>query len=56
MLADSPMIGTARLAKRPNLRVFPVSSHVIIYEPREGGIDVIRVLHARRDWMGMLGD
>ncbi|MDF0601047.1 type II toxin-antitoxin system RelE/ParE family toxin [Psychromarinibacter sp. C21-152] len=55
-LARSPLIGTARLPSRPDLRMLPAESHIIIYRPIEDGIELIRILHARRDWMGMLSD
>jgi toxin ParE1/3/4 len=48
-LADMP--GTCRLRGDlgPGLRSVAVGSYLIIYRPIEGGIEIVRVLHGRRD-------
>jgi len=33
----------------PGLRSLPVGNYVVFYRGREGGIEVIRVLHGARD-------
>jgi toxin ParE1/3/4 len=49
LLAEHPFAGRARPELGENLRSFPVKSLVIFYLPRQDGIDIIRVLSARRD-------
>ena len=55
-LADMPHIGHLRFSSDPEfnqVRVLPVSSrfnnYLIIYEPREEGIDVLRIMHGAQD-------
>lgn len=60
-LADQPMIGAALQLEHPDLaqlrkwRVKDFDDHLIFYEPRSNGVSIVRVLHAARDWWGMLG-
>ena len=49
LLAQFPMLGTSRDELFPALRSLAVGSYVIFYLPLDDGIDVIRVLHGRRD-------
>ncbi len=53
MLADMPGMGTPRdYGRIEGLRMWPVRGfqrHLIFYRPIEGGIEVVRVLHASRD-------
>ena len=39
-----------------DLRSFRFGRHVIFYEPIEGGIDVVRVLHSARDMTETFGE
>jgi toxin ParE1/3/4 len=55
-LADIPHIGYHRFfsdSEFDQIRVFPVSrrfkNYLIIYEPTEEGIDVLRVMHGAQD-------
>ena len=48
-LAESSLMGRARDELLAGIRSFPVGNYVIFYEPIEGGIDVLRVLHGARD-------
>lgn len=48
-LADTPGLGRAREELQPGLRSFAVGNHVIFYRSRAHGIEVVRVLHGRRD-------
>ncbi|MBR0755108.1 type II toxin-antitoxin system RelE/ParE family toxin [Bradyrhizobium jicamae] len=49
MLADSPLVGRARQDLARNLRSFAVGNYVIFYVPVRDGIEVVRVMHGRRD-------
>jgi toxin ParE1/3/4 len=48
-LADLPYLGKARPDLAPGLRMFPVREYLIFYRPIEDGIDIVRVLHGRRN-------
>jgi toxin ParE1/3/4 len=49
LLADFPEMGRLREDLAPSLRSFAVGNYVVFYRAREGGIEVIRVLHGARD-------
>jgi toxin ParE1/3/4 len=49
MLVQNPLAGHARLDLRQDLRSFPVGSHVVFYVALPDGIEVVRVMSARRD-------
>lgn len=53
-LADDPRCGHPRDEVRPGYRSRAVGSHVIFYVVRDGGVDVIRILHQRMDPAGHL--
>jgi toxin ParE1/3/4 len=55
-LSDRPEIGNARFKNYPDIRVFVFRNHLILYEPLLDpiGIDIIRILHAARDWMTLI--
>jgi toxin ParE1/3/4 len=52
LLADNPALGAARFPKHPTIRIFPFRSYLIIYDPLpdQAGIELIRLLHAARDY------
>lgn len=60
-LAQQPLIGTQLILQQPALaglrrwHVKGFENHLIFYLPRSDGVSVIRVLHAARDWWGLLG-
>ena len=60
-LARQPMMGAPLTLRRPELaglrkwRVKGFDNHMIFYFPKHDGISVLRVLHAARDWWGLLG-
>jgi toxin ParE1/3/4 len=56
MLAANPAAGRREPRLRQPVRIFPFASHVIAYRETGEGVEIVRVLHARRDWPGMLGD
>jgi toxin ParE1/3/4 len=49
MLLTMPLAGRLRQEFRENLRSFAVDNYVIFYIPQSAGIDIIRVMHGRRD-------
>ena len=48
-LAQHPRIGRARTEYGPGLRSVAEGDYVIIYCVREDALDILRVLHGRRD-------
>ena len=49
LLSENRGMGTTAERVRPGYRRFSHESHVVFYRVSEGGILVIRVLHARMD-------
>lgn len=47
-LARNPLMGQAADQYRKGLRQFTVGSYVMFYEPIDGGIRLVRVLHGSR--------
>jgi toxin ParE1/3/4 len=54
-LAQSPELGKPRPDIKDGYRSYPEGSHIIYYLVREGGIDIVGVLHRRMDTLGSLG-
>lgn len=60
-LARSPGVGELRESRDPALagiRVWRISGfdkHLVFYRPIDGGIEVVRVIHGRRDLDSILG-
>ena len=48
-LATWPEMGRARPDLRPDLRSFPIGTHVVYYRVLPDALEVVRVLHGRRD-------
>ncbi len=61
-LAKMPLIGSPRQfrsSRLRNVRVWPVKGfedHLIFYKPTDDGIEVLRVLHGKRDIEDILSD
>ena len=49
LLADMPGLGRSRKDLAPRLRSFPMGTYLIFYREIPDGIEVARVLSARRD-------
>ena len=49
LLAEQPGLGRPRSDLRQDVRSLAVGNHVVFYRPIEGGIEVVRVLHGKRD-------
>lgn len=48
-LAENPETGAARDDIRPGLRHAVVGQYLILYRIVEGGVEIVRVVHGRRD-------
>jgi toxin ParE1/3/4 len=48
LLAGNPQMGQAIEQFRAGLRQFTVGNYVLFYEPIEGGVRLVRVLHGAR--------
>src|SRR4051794_24444768 len=55
-LAEQPGIGRSRDDLGEGLYSLPVASHVIFYRLMKGGIEVVRVLHGKRDIDAIFAD
>jgi toxin ParE1/3/4 len=49
LLADQPRLGRRRDDLRQNLRSLAVGNYLIFYRPIRGGVEIVRVLHGKRD-------
>ena len=52
MLAKHPLIGRTREELRPGYRGFPVGQYLILYRVLDTGVEIMHVLHGRRDLDG----
>lgn len=49
LLAENKNFGRARPDIRPDLRYSVVKNYLIFYRPTQDGIEVVRVVHSRRN-------
>jgi toxin ParE1/3/4 len=49
LLAEFPGLGQPREELSRSLRSFPIGDYLLFYRPRKDSIQLIRVLHGRRD-------
>ena len=49
LLTASPEMGPARNDIRPGLRYLPVTPYLILYRATDTTLEIVRVLHGRRD-------
>lgn len=54
LLAGNPHVARERRELTPPMRLHPYRSHLIAYALRDGGVLIVRVLHGRQDWLGLL--
>jgi toxin ParE1/3/4 len=54
--AERPLTGRARDAFRPGLRSVLASSYIVFYRLSDNGIEIVRVLHQRRELTAALSD
>lgn len=55
LLRDHPQIGREENTLLGTLRSFGVSNYIIFYKPFDGGVEILRILHASRDIEKILG-
>ena len=53
-LLEQPRIARERTEITPPVRLQPYASHLIVYRIEEPELDVIRIVHARQDWLALL--
>lgn len=53
MLAAHPQLGPSRDDIRPSLRYFVVGDYVILHRIIDVAVEIIRVVHGRRDLFGL---
>jgi toxin ParE1/3/4 len=56
LLAANPRMARLRTGFTPPVRLHPHQAHLIAYVEDDAGILVLRVLHARQDWLRHLRD
>jgi plasmid stabilization system protein ParE len=49
LIGQQPFIGQACAEFGPNMRIWPVRSYVVLYQPQEDGVDIVQVAHGARD-------
>ena len=54
LLAEYPEIGRERTEINPPVRLHPFRSHLVIYRADSDVLDLLRVVHARSDWRGLM--
>ena len=54
-LRDHPQIGREQNTLLGTLRSFPVKNYIILYQPHDDGIEILRILHAARNIERILG-
>jgi plasmid stabilization system protein ParE len=56
-LADNPMIGHVRPdLTDQDVRFWPVFKYLVVYRPKTKPLEIVRVLHGRRDVERILGN
>lgn len=50
-LAENPMVAAVRPELKTGIRIHPVESHIVLYKAREQDILILRIRHAREDWL-----
>lgn len=55
-LAATPGLGRVRSELSPWLRILPVGNYLVIYQPIETGVEIVRVLHGARDLDALFND
>jgi toxin ParE1/3/4 len=49
MLAEFPEAGVERSSLMDDLRSFTVAGYILFYRPVRSGIEIVRIIHSRRD-------
>lgn len=56
LLSEHPEIARLRRDTNPPVRVHPHGSHVVIFREPPVTVEILRVVHARSDWVSALGN
>lgn len=49
-LGTMPAMGAPRFDVRPDMRLFPIGSYLILYRATGEDAEIVRVVHGARDW------
>ena len=49
LLANNPGLGKSRPEIAADVRSFPVGNYLLLYRQIPGGVEIVRVIHGRRD-------
>ena len=55
LLAEQPEIARERRELDPPVRLHPFRTHIVIFKANATELDILRVVHARSNWMELLG-
>jgi toxin ParE1/3/4 len=53
-LADNPHLGPRRDDVRPGMRYLVVGTYLILYRVVDGDVEIVRIIHGRRDLFALL--
>lgn len=56
LLARNPKLGRALPELREGMRRWPIGQYLILYREISGGVEIVRVIHGKRDLKRALGD
>lgn len=56
LMVQHPGIARERTEIRPPVRLYRSGSHLIIYRIEAGWLDVLRIVHARQNWVAYLNE
>lgn len=56
LIASMPMMARERNEFTPPVRIHTHEKHLIVYVIGKGGIEILRVLGGRQDWIAILND
>jgi toxin ParE1/3/4 len=56
LLAENPKLGRALPELRAGMRRWPLGDYLILYREMPGGVEIVRVIHGKRDLKRALRD
>ncbi|MFA3919310.1 type II toxin-antitoxin system RelE/ParE family toxin [Ruegeria hyattellae] len=56
LIAEFPDLARLRVEFTPAVRIHPYKKHLIIFQSDETVVDVLRIVHSRRNWSDFLAD
>lgn len=54
LIADQPRIGTVQTEIKPEVRMYPHGSHIILYCVVSGSITILRIMSGKAAWQRLL--